>query len=439
MAPIAKCRLFTARSRRERSASHSSTSSGARAPAVEQSHRSGLSPEAVFDCGHYLRRPAPGGLRGRSRQVWGPVRSAVGDASEAISTSHVRPSDCPIGGSTSGIAVTSFARSRETGGTKPQRRRGEMSCATLLASVGNVSLGNANQGETGSVRTEVCRHDGAQLAELTGFPPASTREAASAHPAKHARRSSGDTTPQPASVTSRRPFSGCTGRLFNECPERLDLFPGGRHRLGHHQPRHALRTRRRGQRTPITPRRPPLRQERVRVHRPRDQRGGPRLRRQMTPDRRQGLVRRPLREKHADYGERTTGVGVDQVQLQRKVPTVHGVLAPVVEMKLGQLVARPVEDDAAPGLVVHLDGVAVVLDGDRARRVLEADLGQGSPFGARQIDRRLLPPIAANGEPGIQRTPAVGAELALISPARPSGGHDCVAVGMGHSSPVRSV
>ncbi|MDE3261993.1 MAG: hypothetical protein OYL41_08430 [Acidobacteriota bacterium] len=56
---------------------------------VERSLGSGLSVEEVFDCGHWSLRGFldPNILKGTVGDVWGPVRSAVGDAADAISTS----------------------------------------------------------------------------------------------------------------------------------------------------------------------------------------------------------------------------------------------------------------------------------------------------------------------------------------------------------------
>ena len=59
---------------------------------VEQSRRSGLSLEEVLTCGDWslrgVMRPNP--LKGTVGRVWGPVRSAVGGATDAIRTSLAR-------------------------------------------------------------------------------------------------------------------------------------------------------------------------------------------------------------------------------------------------------------------------------------------------------------------------------------------------------------
>ena len=59
---------------------------------VEQSLESGLPLQGVFKCGDWslrgVLRPQP--VKGTVGHIWGPVRSAVGDASDAISTSLVK-------------------------------------------------------------------------------------------------------------------------------------------------------------------------------------------------------------------------------------------------------------------------------------------------------------------------------------------------------------
>ena len=59
---------------------------------VEQSLESGLSLQEVFNCGDWTLRGSLDPKKGAVGHVWGPARSAMGDASEAISTSLARKS-----------------------------------------------------------------------------------------------------------------------------------------------------------------------------------------------------------------------------------------------------------------------------------------------------------------------------------------------------------
>ena len=57
---------------------------------VEQSLVSGLSLQEVFTCGDWTLRGSLDPKKGAVGHVWGPARSAMGDASDAISTSLVK-------------------------------------------------------------------------------------------------------------------------------------------------------------------------------------------------------------------------------------------------------------------------------------------------------------------------------------------------------------
>ena len=172
---------------------------------VEQSHHSGFPLEAVFNCGDWslqgVLHPQP--FRGAVGQVWGPIRSAVGDASDAISTSLVKKATelrrkGPGGEEIFVIALSvchsqyfwdrgdeirAIARDgRNEAPTAPWRD--ELCDVAGVLFLGNVSLGNELRTKARLVQNPdrslpeslaflTTEHN---LAELTGFPPA-TQEA----------------------------------------------------------------------------------------------------------------------------------------------------------------------------------------------------------------------------------------------------------------------
>ena len=165
---------------------------------VDQSRRSGLFPREVFNCGDWSLR---GELRsqpfaGAVGQVWGPVRSAVGDASDAILTSLTKKATewrrkGPGGDEMLVIALSvchsqyfwnrgdeirAIARDR-TNEAANAPWRDELRDVAGVLFVGNVSLGNELQTKARLVQNPdrnlpeslaflTTEH---RLAELTGF------------------------------------------------------------------------------------------------------------------------------------------------------------------------------------------------------------------------------------------------------------------------------
>ena len=102
-------------------------------------------------------------------------------------------------------------------------------------------------------------------------------------------------------------------------------------------------------------------------------------------------------QQDAYHGERTCGIGMDQVQLGGAGPTREGVLRRAVQMELQEPRDMPVDLDLARARWVGTQGVAVGADPGLRRSVTEAEVVGVDPGVGRDVDRGLLSQGPASG------------------------------------------
>ena len=113
------------------------------------------------------------------------------------------------------------------------------------------------------------------------------------------------------------------------------------------------------------------------------------------------------REAHGNHGKFAVGALVHQVHDHVGQLAFHRLLAGMVKMKLLQLVAHAVEDNIAAWIHVNANGVAGVLQLDRAGDVMKFDgLKALVQMGAANVDRRLLVSLRAGSVGGVELCPS---------------------------------
>src|SRR5215203_505755 len=142
-------------------------------------------------------------------------------------------------------------------------------------------------------------------------------------------------------------------------------------------------------------------------------------------DRRQRFPKRSQRgalwaslDQHSYHRQNAIGAAMDQMQLRRRWLSAYRVLAGRVKMKLDQLVSDSIYHDRAARIVVHLNRVPIVQDGDSGLLVSDLQTGQSSGRGSPDVKRGLGVTRHAAGKRGIERTPVCRTRLSLVSPMR---------------------
>src|SRR5271155_3549091 len=123
-----------------------------------------------------------------------------------------------------------------------------------------------------------------------------------------------------------------------------------------------------------------------------------------------------------EYGNHSGAAGssidVHEVQLHVVFLAVNFILADMVKMVLHQRQRGSVDGDAAAGLVIDLNGVAVVDDFQRRKFVVEMDGSQLRGLRVDDINGRLALACLARGKIGRKVAPMVRAIRSAVTPVR---------------------
>jgi hypothetical protein len=115
------------------------------------------------------------------------------------------------------------------------------------------------------------------------------------------------------------------------------------------------------------------------------------------------------------------GIHVDEVEFHVVLLAIDFVFADMVEMELDQRQRCSVDGDAAAGLVVDLDGVAIVDDLQRRKFVIKLYGSQLGRLSADDIDGGLALAGLTSGEIGLKVAPVLGAFRSAVTPVRSIG------------------